>query len=74
MTPLRTERLTLRRWRPEDRAPLAAMNADPAVMEHFPAPLTAAQSDALIDQIEAGFDRLGYGLWALAGVLRGGEG
>src|SRR5271155_4846295 len=30
---LRTERLYLRPWRPDDRAPFAALNADPRVME-----------------------------------------
>src|SRR6202035_4615529 len=39
--------------------------ADPRVMEHFPAPLARADSDRLIARIEAGFDRRGYGLWAL---------
>ena len=33
--------------------PFAALNADPEVMEHFPAPFTHAQSDAMIDQMEA---------------------
>jgi ribosomal-protein-alanine N-acetyltransferase len=65
MTELSTERLILRRWRPEDRAPFAAMNADPRVMEHFPAPLDRAASDALVDRIERSFDDRGYGLWAL---------
>ena len=65
MTELVTDRLILRRWRPEDRAPFAAMNADPVVMEHFPAPLTASESDALVDRIEAGFDARPFGLWAL---------
>ena len=32
---LRTERLLLREWRPEDREPFAALNADPRVMEHL---------------------------------------
>lgn len=41
------------------------MNADPAVMEHFPALMTRAQSDALVDRIEAGFARHGFGPWAL---------
>jgi ribosomal-protein-alanine N-acetyltransferase len=41
------------------------MNADPVVMEHFPAPLTRAESDAMIDRIEAHFDEHGFGLWAL---------
>ncbi len=62
---LRTERLVLRRWRPEDRAPFAALNADPVVMEHFPAPLTTADSDAFVDRIEAAFEQHGWGLWAV---------
>jgi len=32
---LTTSRLLLRRWRPVDRAPFAAMNADPEVMRSF---------------------------------------
>ncbi|GAA4946742.1 RimJ/RimL family protein N-acetyltransferase [Nonomuraea thailandensis] len=62
---METERLIMRRWREEDREPFAAMNADPEVMEHFPARLTRAESDGLVDRIEAQFDRLGYSLWAL---------
>jgi RimJ/RimL family protein N-acetyltransferase len=60
-----TERLVLRRWLERDRAPFAAMNADPEVMAHFPAPLSREESDAFIDRIEAGFDEHGFGLWAL---------
>jgi RimJ/RimL family protein N-acetyltransferase len=41
------------------------MNADLAVMEHFPGPLTRGQSDGLIDRFEAGFEANGFGLWAL---------
>jgi ribosomal-protein-alanine N-acetyltransferase len=62
---LPTERLLLRRWRALDRAPFAAMNADPDVMEHFPAALSRAQSTAMIERIEACFEHRGYGLWAL---------
>ncbi len=62
---LRTPRLILRRWRDEDREPFAAINADPEVMAHFPAPLTRRQSDQVVDRIEAGFDRDGFGLWAV---------
>jgi RimJ/RimL family protein N-acetyltransferase len=61
----RTARLHLRRWRPADREPFAAMNADPRVMEHFPATLTRRDSDALVDRIVAHFDRHGFGLWAV---------
>jgi len=49
-TTLVTERLILRDWREEDREPFAALNADPRVMEHYPAPLTRAESDAFIDR------------------------
>ena len=37
---IRTSRLILRRWRDEDLAPYAALNADPRVMQHFPAVLS----------------------------------
>lgn len=69
MTPrfdtLRTERLLMRRWRDTDREPFAAMNADPAVMEFFPAPFDRVASDDLIKRIERRFRRQGFGLWAL---------
>ncbi|MCU1590707.1 MAG: acetyltransferase, family protein [Frankiales bacterium] len=62
---MRTERLLMRPWRDEDRVPFAALNADPVVMEHFPAPLSRSDSDAFVDRIEAHFAEHGYGLWAL---------
>lgn len=62
---MRTERLIMRRWRESDREAFAALNADPEVMRHFPAPLNRAESDAMVDRIEQRFDELGYGLWAL---------
>jgi len=62
---LRTDRLYLRRWRPGDRAPFAALNADPQVMEYLPAPLPREGSDALAARIEAHFEQHGFGLWAV---------
>ncbi len=62
---LHTERLLLRRWTDADRAPLAAINADPEVMRHRFAPLTRQESDALIDEIEVCFEKNGFGLWAV---------
>lgn len=62
---LRTDRLLLRRWRLADRAPFAALNADPRVMEYFPAPLSRAESDASAVRIEAHFEQHGFGLWAV---------
>jgi 3-dehydroquinate dehydratase/shikimate dehydrogenase len=64
-TTLRTERLLLRPWRPDDRAPFAALNADPRVMEWFPAPMTSEESDAVVDRIEQQFRETGWGLWAV---------
>ena len=60
-----TERLILRRWRESDREPFARLNADPEVMRHFLRPLERAESDALVDRIEARFEERGYGLWAV---------
>jgi RimJ/RimL family protein N-acetyltransferase len=62
---LRTERLRMRRWRQGDRRPFAALNADPRVMEFFPAPLSREESNRLVERIELGFERHGFGLWAL---------
>ncbi len=62
---IRTERLLLRRWREADRAPWAALCADPEVMRHFPAVQTREQTDAMIDRIDAHFDEHGFGLWAV---------
>jgi len=61
---IRTERLLLRQWRDSDRDPFAALNGDPVVMEHFPALLTRAQSDALVDRIAGSITDRGWGLWA----------
>ena len=61
---LHTDRLWLRQWSPSDREAFAALNADPRVMEHFPAPLTTKESHLLADHIEAHFAQHGFGLWA----------
>jgi RimJ/RimL family protein N-acetyltransferase len=60
-----TQRLRLRQWRPEDREPFAAMNADPRVMEHFPGLLSREESDAVYSRIAAHFQQHGFGLWAV---------
>jgi RimJ/RimL family protein N-acetyltransferase len=59
-----TDRLVLRRWRPEDRVPFAALNADPVVMEHFPSTLTRTESEAGVDRIEVHFAKHSFGLFA----------
>ena len=62
---MRTERLVMRQWRDADREPFAALNADPAVMEHFPNRLNRPESDAFVDRMVDALHRNGYGLWAL---------
>ncbi len=59
-----TGRLNLRRWRDADRAPFAAINADPRVMEFFPNVLAPRESDAAYNRIQRQFERHGFGLWA----------
>lgn len=62
---IETGRLLLRQWVEEDREPFAALNADPVVMEHFPATLSRAESDAFMDRQGAIIERQGWGLWAV---------
>jgi RimJ/RimL family protein N-acetyltransferase len=59
-----TQRLLLRQWRAADREPLAALNADPIVMAHFPAPLTREESDAMADRCERLIADRRWGVWA----------
>jgi RimJ/RimL family protein N-acetyltransferase len=62
---LRTDRVLLRAWEPEDREPFATLNADPEVVEFLPGPLDRAASDALAARFEAHWHREGFGLWAV---------
>lgn len=50
---LETERLVLRPWVEADRAPYAALNADPRTTLYFPYPIDRAQSDASFDRMIA---------------------
>jgi ribosomal-protein-alanine N-acetyltransferase len=59
-----TSRLELRAWRDADQRPFAAMNADPRVMEHFPATLSDAESDAFLDRMAREWVQ-GFGRWAV---------
>jgi RimJ/RimL family protein N-acetyltransferase len=65
-TVLRTDRLVLRGWHPEDRKPYAALTADPEVMEHFKAVLDRRTSEAEADRLASDLERDGWGLWAVA--------
>jgi RimJ/RimL family protein N-acetyltransferase len=63
-----TERLHLRHWRATDREPFAALNADPDVLRYIAdgRPMTRAESDELLDAIEAHWAQHGFGLWCAA--------
>ena len=61
---IETPRLILRQWKAGDKKPFARINADPKVMEFFPARLTRSQSDALVAKIEAHFRKHGFGMYA----------
>jgi ribosomal-protein-alanine N-acetyltransferase len=67
-----TKRLLLRRWKDADREPFARISADPEVMQYRLAPLSPRESDDLIDEAEASFDRDGFGLWAVERIEDGG--
>ena len=67
---LSTARLVLRRWQDSDLEPFAALNADPEVMRHFPAPMSREESDSFAHMVRETIDRQGWGLWAV-GVTRG---
>ena len=59
-----TERLRLRQWTPADRAPFAALNSDPRVMEYLNSQLTRAESDAMADRCQSLIEERGWGFWA----------
>jgi RimJ/RimL family protein N-acetyltransferase len=61
---LTTERLVLRGFDEPDLEPFARMNADPRVMEFFPAALSRSESDALVARIDAAW-AAGFGIWAV---------
>lgn len=71
-TPLKTERLILRPWRDADVEPFAALNADPVVMEHFPAPQTRAETEAVMMRIREEMAEHGFSWFAVEvpGVAR----
>lgn len=65
-----TPRLRLRQWTPDDLVPFAGLNADPVVMEHFPRPLTRAESDAMADRLQDPADDFDHPLLAEDDPLR----
>ncbi len=62
---LETDRLKMRQWKKDDRSLFAALNADPAVMEYFPAILDKTESNAMAKKIQHLISRRGWGFWAV---------
>ena len=58
MTIIKSDRLILRPWKEGDLEPFAALNADPKVMEYFPATLSKPESDQLAQRIKAKMDEI----------------
>jgi ribosomal-protein-alanine N-acetyltransferase len=48
-----------------DRAPFAALNADPEVMRHMPRLLSREESDAVVQRLQAHFERHGFSFFAV---------
>jgi len=62
---LASPRIQLRQWQDSDRAPFAAMVADPEVMRHFPATLNRQECDAWLDRTMQKINERGWGFWAI---------
>ncbi len=61
-----TARLVLRPFTDVDRAPFFELNSHPLVVESLGSSPTRAESDAIVDHIEAEMARDGWGVWAVA--------
>lgn len=82
---IETARLRLRSWRDHDRAPFAAICADPRVMETLGPVMNRSESDALLSRVAEIEAAQGHTFWALerkadaaligwCGVIRGNAG
>ncbi len=64
--------MILRQWKEEDLEPFARMNADPRVMEFFPATLTREESNQMAKKVQTRIEERGWGFWA-ASLIETGE-
>ncbi|MEM1283462.1 MAG: GNAT family N-acetyltransferase [Chlamydiota bacterium] len=62
---IKTKRLFLRQWTDDDLMQFAVMNADPEVMEYFPALLSTEESNKLAERIRTELQEKEYGFWAV---------
>lgn len=64
MTPMRTQRLVLRKWEERDRDLFHRINSDDQVMRFFPFRRDRAESDAFLDRLRADIAARGFGFCA----------
>ena len=74
MTELRTPRLLLRPWRPQDEAPMTAINRDPEVVRYLNRPVSEAALAAFHGILVEHWKRHGFGLFAVESREAGSEG
>ena len=69
---LSTERVGLRKFKLEDLDEMAAINADPEVMEHFPSTYDKEHTHQFLKRVNGKVDENGFSMWA-AELLATGE-
>lgn len=62
---LKTERLILREFVPQDADALAAVLGDPVAMQYYPAPFNRKEVEEWIERNRQRYQHEGYGLWAM---------
>lgn len=71
---LQTERLLLRRWRPEDEAPMIAINRDPEVVRYLNRPIDEAAVTGFYGEMLGHWERHGFCYYALESTEPGSRG
>uniref|UniRef100_UPI00404B2639 GNAT family N-acetyltransferase n=1 Tax=Flavobacterium sp. TaxID=239 RepID=UPI00404B2639 len=61
----KSERLGFRNWKEKDKTKMGMINADPKVMEHFPAIQTQKQTNEFIDRMKTQFFKNGFCYFAV---------
>lgn len=62
---MKTERLLLREYTPDDFGALYEIMSDPETMQHYPAPFDEARTRRWIEWNLENYEKYGFGLWAV---------
>jgi RimJ/RimL family protein N-acetyltransferase len=65
MQELRTDRVLLRGWQPQDESAMARINRDPEVARHLNRPLDEHGVSTFFDAMVSHWEHYGFGPWAL---------